>query len=141
MLKWLSDFYKAHKYVILWTVGYFVATWTVMKFMFNFNILSAHRWWQLAHAELHGFPGFVFGILVLAAVPMYIATTMVIARTKAPLFTIKIPEFIKRAFYQTPMPDEIAKPDAVATPPPAGEPVTPVVEPIPDTVPNEIRVA
>ena len=135
----LFDFCKSHKYVIFWTIGYFIATWAIMKFMFNFNILSAHRWWQLAHSELHGFPGFVFGILILAAVPMYIATTIVVARTKAPLFTLKIPEFIKqfikRAFQQTPMSPE---PDAKAT---TTTPVETATEtkpdaPIPDSVPN-----
>ena len=145
MLKWLSDFYKTHKYVILWTVGYFVATWAIMKFMFDFNILSSHRWWQLAHAELHGFPGFVFGILILAAVPMYIATTLVVARTKAPLFTIKIPEFIKRAFQQTPIADAPAVADRAPAPAPTPVDDTPVAAagtaPIPDAVPNEIRIA
>ena len=101
------NFYKSNKYVILWTVAYFVATWAIMRFMFNFNIFSALRWHQLMHAHLHGFAGMVFGILILAAVPMYIATTIVIARTKTPLFTITIPEFIKKAFQQTPMQEEI----------------------------------
>ena len=79
-----------------------------MKFMFNFDIFSRLRWWQLTHAHLHGFAGLVFGILLLAAIPMYVATTMVIARTKAPLFNFnfKIPDFIKNAFIQTPLTEE-----------------------------------
>ncbi|MBP5708069.1 MAG: hypothetical protein J6W79_03675 [Alphaproteobacteria bacterium] len=140
----LLDFYKSHKYVILWTVGYFIATWTIMNFMFDFNILSTHRWWQLGHAHIHGFPGLVFGILLLAAVPMYIATTIVIAKTKEPLFTVKIPEFIKRAFQQTPMEEPTPEPatEPVATPvseEPETKPDTPA--PIPETVPSELRVA
>ena len=107
MLDKIINFYKSNKYVILWTVGYFIATWAIMKYMFDFNIFSRIRWWQLAHAHIHGFAGMVFGILILAAVPMYIATTIVIARTKAPLFTIKIPEFIKNAFIQTPMEEDV----------------------------------
>ena len=142
MWTYICNFYNSHKYVILWTVAYFIITWTVMRFMFNFDILSAHRWWQLMHAHLHGFPGFVFGILILAAVPMYIATTIVIARTKAPLFTITIPEFIKKAFIQTPMQEENEPEDIDETANTTEQTTkTPETSPIPETVPNEIRVA
>lgn len=143
MLNKLLDFYKSHKYVILWTVGYFIATWAIMNFMFDFNILSAHRWWQLAHAHIRGFPGFVFGILILAMVPMYIATTIVIAKTKQPLFTIKIkiPDFIKRAFQQTPMQENTTNIEPVTTPTPEKEEKTNTPAPIPDVVPSELRVA
>jgi hypothetical protein len=141
MFKKLSDFYKSHKNIILWTVGYFIATWAIMEFMFDFNILSAHRWWQLAHAHIRGFPGLVFGILILAAVPMYIATTIVIARTKEPLFTIKIPEFIKRAFVQTPMDDDTEKPEPTATLTAESETKPDTPAPVPDMVPSEMRVA
>lgn len=108
----IRNFYNSNKYAILWTVGYVIATWAIMRYMFNFNIFSAMRWHQLMHAHLHGFAGFVFGILILAMIPLYVATTIVIARTNAPLFNfkIKIPEFIKtffqKAFTQTPMDDE-----------------------------------
>ena len=142
----ISEFYKSNKCAILWTIGYFIATWAIMRFMFNFDIFSRVRWWQLAHAHLHGFPGFVFGILILAAVPMYIATTIIISRTKEPLFTIKIPEsvrnFFKNAFTQTPM-DE---PTPVETPQPE-QPIIDTPEPtnkqpsIPDNIPSEMRVA
>jgi len=152
MLDKVVNFYKSNKYAIWWSVGYFIATWAIMQYMFDFNIFSRVRWTQLAHAHLYGFPGFVFGILILAAIPMYIATTVVIARTKAPLFTIKIPAFIKtflvNAFQQTPMTDE----NTVDTPAPAPaseSTETPTEEstqekesnPIPETVPSELRVA
>ena len=108
----IRNFYNSNKYAILWTVGYVIATWAIMRYMFNFNIFSAYRWHQLMHAHLHGFAGFVFGILILAMVPLYVATTIVIARTKSPLFNLKLtfPEcvktFFKKAFTQTPMDDE-----------------------------------
>ena len=113
-----------------------------MNFMFDFNILSAHRWWQLGHAHIHGFPGLVFGVLILAMIPMYIATTIVIAKTKEPLFTIKIPEFIKHAFQQAPMEEQQTKTETVATPV-AKEPETKpdTLAPVPETVPSELRVA
>ena len=133
MLNWVIDFYKSHKCVILWTIGYFIATWAVMYFMFDFNILSAYRWHQLMHAHLRGFPGFVFGILVLAAVPMYVATTIVIAKTQKPLFTI--PEFIKRAFTQTPMDEEKSVEESV-TPNTDQENTD---QPLPENIPSELR--
>ena len=150
MLKSVFDFYKSNKYTIWWTIGYVVATWAIMNYMFNFNIFSSVRWHQLMHAHLHGFAGMVFGILILAAVPMYIATTVVIARTKQPLFSIKIPEsvktFVKNAFTQTPMdepaPETSAEPISDEVPP---SPDTPPAEnterPIPENVPSEMRVA
>ena len=105
----IKDFYDSNKYAILWTVGYVIVTWAIMRYMFDFNIFSAYRWHQLMHAHLHGFAGFVFGILILAMLPLYVATTVVIARNNAPLFDFKIicPGFIKtffqNAFTQTPM--------------------------------------
>ena len=152
MLDKIANFYKSNKHAIWWSVGYFIAAWAIMQYMFDFNIFSHTRWIQLAHAHLYGFPGFVFGILILAAIPMYIATTVVVARTKSPLFTIKVPERIKaflvNAFQQTPMTDE----NVADTPVPAqtnenadttsNEPAKQAdPEPIPDAVPSELRVA
>ena len=152
----LNDFYNNNKYAIWWTGCYILASWAVMRYMFNFNIFSAYRWHQLFHAHLHGFAGFVFAVLILAMVPLYIATTAIIARTKTPLVNIKItiPEFIrnyiKNAFIQTPMTDD--EPAPVDTPQIESEqiPDTAAVDdtaksesptPIPDTVPSELRVA
>ena len=134
MLNWVINFYKSHKCVILWTIGYFIATWAIMYFMFDFNVLSTYRWHQLAHAHLRGFPGFVFGILVLAAVPMYVATTIVIAKTQKPLFTI--PEFIKRAFIQTPMDED--KPAEVSATPQVNQEKTDTPT-LPENIPSELR--
>lgn len=155
----IQNFYNSNKYAILWTVGYVVVTWAIMRYMFNFDIFSVTRWHQLMHAHLHGFAGFVFGILILAMIPLYVATTIVITRTKAPLFNLglKIPEFVKtffkKAFTQTPMSDEpeteiknesdsesTSEPETKSgtdsTPPPESNPT-----PIPATVPAEMRVA
>lgn len=134
MLNWVVNFYKSHKCVILWTIGYFIATWAIMYFMFDFNVLSTYRWHQLTHAHLRGFPGFVFGILVLAAVPMYVATTIVIAKTQKPLFTI--PEFIKRAFIQTPMDED--KPAEVSATPQVNQEKTDTPT-LPENIPSELR--
>ena len=158
----VQDFYNNNKHAIIWTACYIFAAWAIMRYMFNFNIFSATRWHQLFHSHLYGFAGFVFSILILAMVPLYIATTVIIARTKTPLFNINItiPEFIKtfikNAFIQTPMPDE--EPVATTVPTNESEQETPTEQipstentetptettsptPIPDTVPAELRVA
>lgn len=157
----LKNFYNSNKYAILWTVGYTIGAWAIMRYLFNFNIFSALRWHQLFHAHLHGFAGFVFGILILAMVPLYIATTAIIARTHAPLFNFKItiPSFIKtfltNAFIQTPMVEETPEPTPVPEPQPAPEPEpqpTPETSDAPttptapvatslDAVPAEMRIA
>ncbi|MBO4700992.1 MAG: hypothetical protein J5620_04585 [Alphaproteobacteria bacterium] len=41
--------------------------------------------------ELHGFPGLVFGILILAAVPLYVATTVLTMRNKSAPIKIPLP--------------------------------------------------
>ena len=149
-----KDFYESNKYTILWTVGYVAAVWAIMRYMFNFNIFSALRWHQLFHSHLHGFAGMVFGILILAMVPLYLATTILVARTKAPLVSvpikIDIPKILKDAFVQPPMPESAPKPEvpitepesAVADTPETAQPIAePQPEPVPETVPAELQIA
>ncbi len=138
----IFDFIKSHKYAIIWTLCYIVVTWAILYFMFDFSIFSSAQWRHLARAQLRGFPGFVFGILVLAALPLYIATTTLIIRTKKPLITIplpkiKIPAFLKPA------------PAPASDPAPAPETETPTLGPnevdapaeLPDDMPAELRFA
>lgn len=104
-----------------------------MRWLFNFDIFSIYQWNRLAHAHLHGFPGFIFGILLLAALPLYIATTVIIYRTGKPLITIPIPKFLRPA----PAPKVESATDTNAdteTPP---EPM----ETFPATMPPELRPA
>lgn len=91
-MKKVTEFCKKNKYAIVWTACYIMVMWAVLFWMFNFNMFNAAQWQILMHAELRGFPGFVFGILILAAIPLYIATTSIIVRTKKPLFTIPFPK-------------------------------------------------
>ena len=88
------EFLQKKRYVIIWTVCYVVAMWAILQFMFNFNMFSAAQWNVLMHAQLRGFAGFVFGLLILAAVPLYVATTAIIIRTGKPLIPVKIPKFM-----------------------------------------------
>ncbi len=100
MINKIFDFFKKYKYPIIWTVCYAFIVWAILFFLFKFDIFVRQNWIILSHAHLRGFPGFVFGILILSAIPIYIATTAVIVRTKQPLFTIKLPKFL------TPIPDD-----------------------------------
>lgn len=65
-------------------------------------MFSRAYWWKFFHAHLRGFVGFVFGALVYSIIPIYIATTSVVYRTKKPIITIpfidKISEYIKSKF-------------------------------------------
>lgn len=46
----------------------------------------------MAHVELHGFPGLVFGIMILAAVPLYIATTVLTVRNGSVPVRVPLPK-------------------------------------------------
>ena len=89
-MKKILDFFNTNKYCIIWTLCYFFIVWAIMLWMFNFDIFSSTQWHILAHAKLRGFPGFVFGIMILAALPLYVATTILIYRNKKPLITIPL---------------------------------------------------
>ena len=149
MASWIKDFYDSNKHAILWTVGYVAVTWAIMQYMFDFNIFSAYRWHQLMHAHLHGFAGLVFGILILAMIPLYVATTIVIARNNEPLFNFSfdfhIPQFIKTAFAQTPLTEDTETENQATEPASEPEPTTNTEESksesIPENVPAELRVA
>ena len=91
----ILNFFKNYKYVTIWTLCYIFVMWFILLFMFNFNMFVWQNWIKLFHAHLKGFPGFVFGILILAAIPMYIATTSIIIRTKKPLFVPKTPKWLQ----------------------------------------------
>lgn len=84
----IKEFLKSNKYAFIWTICYVVVVWAVMQFMFGFDIFSARHWHLLSRISLHGFASFVFGLLLISAVPLYVATTAIIVRTKKPLITL-----------------------------------------------------
>lgn len=138
----ILDFFRRNKYAFLWTVCYVLIMWAILHWMFNFNIFSGAHWVRLAHAQLHGFPGFVFGIMILAALPLYIATTLIVIRNKAPLIKISLPKFL------SPVPADTVKaeipPTPVATPDVDAAKTTPApsdeyTRPLPPGLPSEIR--
>ncbi len=134
----IADFYKSNKYAILWTAAYIAIMWLVLMFMFNFNIFSVTQWQMLAHAHIHGFAGFVFGILILAAIPMYIATTILIMRTQQPIITINTTYITKIFNAVFPRPEAPVTPEIEVTPATTPEPDT---NQIPSNIPNELRGA
>ena len=107
-MKRLLDFFKSNMILVYWTLGYFIFLWAVLRFLFKFDMFSAHYWWRFFHATLHGFGGFVFGILMYSAIPIYIATALIIYRKKTAIITIPVPEKIKSIFSK--IKDIFAKP-------------------------------
>jgi hypothetical protein len=118
-MKKLLEILKAHKHAIYWTIGYGIIMYLILNLLFGFDMLSARHWSILLRAHLRGFSGFVFGILILAAIPMYIATTTLIIRTKKPIFTLfpKKIEEKKEEKPENPKPEieEIALPAGLPT--------------------------
>ena len=137
-MKIVPNFLKTHKYAFIWTACYIFVMWAILHFMFNFDMFSGTDWTRLAHSKLYGFPGFVFGLLILSAIPLYIATTAIIIRKKKPLFTIPLPKIME------PVPDEAhVKPETKQdTSPQSAEPAAPQQTPtneLPRKIPAELR--
>ena len=133
-MKRILNFFQTHRYAFIWTACYVFIMWAILLFLFNFDMFSGANWIRLAHSKLVGFPGFVFGILILAAIPLYIATTLIVVRNKSPLVKIKLPKFLQ------PVPAS-APEKPTPTPEPTTAPAPSPEKKIPDTVPAELRAA
>ncbi len=107
--------------------------WVILQGLFGFSIFSASDWTRLFHAELRGFAGFVFGILILAAIPIYVATTTLIIRTGKPLFVIPKPKILQ---FSKPEPTPAPSEPATDT-----EPAAPATQELPTNLPRELRSA
>ncbi|MBQ6109972.1 MAG: hypothetical protein IJL05_01180 [Alphaproteobacteria bacterium] len=131
----ILDFLKTNLIVIKWTVGYFFVLWAVLWYLFHFDMFSQIHWWKFFHAHLRGFIGLVFAMLIYTAIPIYIATTAIVYRTKKPIFTIpfcdKVIEYIKKMF---------SKPEQVTESEPETEPEIDPDSEYPDDLPNELKV-
>ena len=104
--KSFANFWRA----VAWTGIYVFVMWAILRGLFNFDMFSVAHLTKLLHLQLHGFAGAVFGILVLAAVPLYVATTVITVRNKE--MPVKLP--LPKCLTETP-------------PAPKPEPVVPVV--------------
>ena len=122
--KSFANFWRA----VAWTGIYVFVMWAILRGLFNFNMFSVAHLTKLLHLQLHGFAGAVFGILVLAAVPLYVATTVLTVRNKEMPVKLPLPKCLTEA-----------------KPAPKPEPVVPVVTaretlpPVRAGVPMEMR--
>ncbi len=122
--KSFANFWRA----VAWTGIYVFVMWAILRGLFNFNMFSIAHLTKLLHLQLHGFAGAVFGILVLAAVPLYVATTVITVRNKEMPVKLPLPKCLTEA-----------------KPAPKPEPVVPVVTatetlpPLRAGVPAEMR--
>jgi len=120
----IKKIFKDNKYALIWTAGYIAVTWLVLISVFGFNIFSTHHWSFLLHARIRGFAGFAFGIMMLAAVPLYAATTYLIIRTKKPIIALSAKK------------EEAKQPEKQPAPPPAAP-----AAPLPAGLPTELKGA
>ena len=97
-MKKLVDFFKSNILVVKWTLGYFIFFWILLKFLFNFNMLSVNQWWKFFHATLHGFGGFVFGVIIYSMIPIYLATTLITYRKQTMVISFPFVEKAKDFF-------------------------------------------
>ena len=128
VMKKIFDILVTHYRAVVWTVFYVAVMWAILRGLFGFNMFSGAHWTHMLHMHLHGFSGLVFGLLILAAVPLYIATTVLTLRNKS--VPIKVP-----------MPN-CFMPSAPPTPPAPAEPVVTERETLPvlpHGVPQEMR--
>ena len=105
--KFFSKYWRA----IAWTGLYVFIMWAILRGLFNFNMFSMAHLIKLAHIELHGFAGLVFGLLILAAVPLYVATTILTVRNKS--MPVRIP--VPKCFTPPPPPEPEPAPEPVIT--------------------------
>lgn len=97
-MKKVLEFLKSNFIIVKWTIWYFFIIWFILKFIFNFNMFSGYYWWKFFHATLHGFGGFMFGIIVYSALPLYIATTLITYRKKELIIPIPFSQTISKIF-------------------------------------------
>lgn len=85
-MKKIMEFFNQSKHAIIWTVAYFVVLYSILFLIFGFNLFSARHWDIVFNLRLHGFAGFVFCIILLASIPIYIATIKTVIKTGKPIF-------------------------------------------------------
>ena len=123
----VAEFLETSKRTFVWTACYVLFMWLVLRYLFNFDMFSFAHWAKVMHVQLHGFAGLVFGVLVLAAVPLYVAMTVLTVRNKE--IPIKIP--LPKCLTEKPKVEE-----------PESKPIVSEQEPLPELphgVPAEMR--
>ncbi len=126
-MKKVIEFFKSKIIIIKWTIEYFAILSLLLWFLFHFNVFSAHHWWKFSHATLHGFGGLVFGLMMYSAIPIYIATTLIIYRKQEPIIIITVPAKIKnflekiKSIFVKPAPEPAKESTSDPTPTPDSE--------------------
>ena len=126
-MKFINIFLKGFKSFAIWTAGYIFVLWAILKFLFNFSIFSTVHWHHLAHIRLHGFSGLVFGAIIFAAIPLYIASCALVIKKNQLLLEIPSPKWIKKInitklFGAQSKTSEAPTPESNTAPEPAQEP-------------------
>lgn len=92
----IMDFIKKCKLPFLWTVCYIFVLWATLHILFNFELFSSTNWIRVSHAHLRGLGGFAFSLIILTAIPLYIATLTIVIRTQKPLLALPVPRFVSK---------------------------------------------
>lgn len=139
-MKKVFDFIKSNINIVKWTVMYFLCLYLILRFIFKFDMFSYAYWWKFFHATLHGFVGMVFGLLIYTAIPIYIATVIIIYRRKQMIITIpfidKIFGYVSKLFPKKPQPE----PPVEETKEPENKLQEPVIPEYPADMPPELRI-
>ena len=114
-MSWIKDFCKAMKTPIIWTIGYTLTLWGILLFLFDFDIFTTAHWVRVSRARLHGLGGFTFCVIVLSAIPLYIASMSFIFKNQKALFSIPMPSFMTKLFSK-PTPTDTTEPEPDTTP-------------------------
>ena len=80
----LKKILSSAKNIITWTMCYVICLCVILYFLFDFNVFLRASWEYLLHARFYGFVGVLFCVIILVAVPIYIATITLIVRQNKP---------------------------------------------------------
>lgn len=138
-MKKVLEFLKNNMIIVKWTIWYFFIFWLTLKFVFRFDIFSYHYWWRFFHATLHGFAGLVFGFLIYAMIPLYIATTITTYRKKEMIvpipFTKTISKILSKIFPEK-TESKVEEPETLTE----TEQEETLSQEFPDDLPPELRI-
>ena len=104
----LKKILSSAKNIITWTMCYVICLCVILYFLFDFNVFLRTSWEYLLHARFYGFVGVLFCVIILVAVPIYIATITLIVRQNKPFLEITFPNIKwSKIFYNpiTPAPE------------------------------------
>lgn len=141
-MKKIKEFLKTCIALTKWTLEYFFLVGFILWFLFKFNIFSKYHWWKFFHASLHGFWGFVFAAIIYSAIPIYIATVLIIYNKKEPIVKYSLFDIITKNVLLKTLLSKLKKSESVEkteTPAPSTAPENTEPE-FPSDLPPELRI-